>query len=224
MRHVRFGVAKNASIVVTLPVTVSVQSQTGDAYPNLSVYAFDGTVYTGFNGTTDPNGQATFTLPQGDYRFRADYDGVQFWSAQANNCTLPGCASATVTLPGGTGETITTIDYTYDPLYRLTAADYSTGDAYHYVYDSVGNRLTQESMVKGLSSTVNSAYDSANRLTSVGGTSTGSVFYTFDANGNLLNDGTNTYAYDSANRLTSVNGTSSYNYTTRRHTFEPPVG
>ncbi len=97
-----------------------------------------------------------------------------------------------------------TIDYAYDPLYRLTEANYSTGDYYHYTYDSVGNRLTQDSSVDGLPSSVAYQYDEANRLTSVDG-----VAYTFDANGNLLNDGTNTYTYDSANRLTSVLGPSS---------------
>jgi hypothetical protein len=38
-------------------------------------------------------------------------------------------------------ETDVTIDYTYDPLYRLTAADYSSGDYFYYGYDAVGNRL-----------------------------------------------------------------------------------
>ena len=37
-----------------------------------------------------------------------------------------------------------TISYSYDPLYRLTAADYSTGEYFHYTYDAVGKRLTQE--------------------------------------------------------------------------------
>ena len=41
------------------------------------------------------------------------------------------------------GETIT-ITYTYDPLYRSVAADYSDGEYFHYTYDAVGNRLTQE--------------------------------------------------------------------------------
>jgi RHS repeat-associated protein len=153
----------------------------------------------------------------GNYRFRVDYDDVQFWSpstpsgsgqAQENGCTLPGCTSTTVTLPGGTSEVTTTIDYTYDPLYRLTNADYSTGDSYQYAYDSVGNRLTQESFVHGLSSTVTYNYDIANRLADVNG-----VAYTYDDNGNLLNDGVNTYAYDSTNRLTSVLGPSSATYT-----------
>ena len=96
-----------------------------------------------------------------------------------------------------------TIDYVYDPLYRLTSADYSTGDFYHYVYDSVGNRLSESNQLS-----VNSyQYDDANKLTSVNG-----VNYTWDNNGNLLNDEVNSYAYDSANRLISANNTENYSY------------
>lgn len=100
-----------------------------------------------------------------------------------------------------------TIDYVYDPLNRLTEANYSTGDFYHYSYDEVGNRLMQDSNIGGQQSVVIYEYDDANRLTNVGG-----VDYSFDANGNLLSDGQNTYAYDSANRLASVNGTESFTY------------
>ena len=40
-----------------------------------------------------------------------------------------------------TGSGVTRgISYTYDPLYRLTAAAYSTGEHYAYQYDPVGNR------------------------------------------------------------------------------------
>ncbi len=46
-----------------------------------------------------------------------------------------------------------TIQWMTDDLYRITAADYSTGDYYHYTYDAVGNRLTQTSSVLGLPST-----------------------------------------------------------------------
>src|SRR5260221_920473 len=100
-------------------------------------------------------------------------------------------------------DTFVTIDYAYDPLYRLTSADYSTGDFYHYTYDSVGNRLTEETQL----ATKNYVYDEANRLASVDG-----VNYTFDSNGNLLNDGQDTYTYDSTNRLISINNTDSYSY------------
>jgi RHS repeat-associated protein len=103
-----------------------------------------------------------------------------------------------------------TITYDYDPLYRLTAADYSNGDYYHYTYDAVGNRSQQTSMVSGLPSTVDYIYDDANRLTSVNG-----VTYNWDDNGNLHYDGVNTYEYDAANRLISISGPSiaaSYGY------------
>jgi YD repeat-containing protein len=180
----------SASVTVTIPLVVTVQGQTHQPYPNLPVYAFDGDNYTGYNGTTDASGHVTFTLPQGSYHFRADFDNVQFWSNTPNDCTLPGCTAGLVTLPGGTGETTTTIDYTYDPLYRLTAADYSTGDSYRYAYDSVGNRLQQQTSVNSLQSTVNYHYDVANRLAGVD-----NVNYAWDANGNLLSDGTNDYTY-----------------------------
>ncbi len=80
-----------------------------------------------------------------------------------------------------------TIQYTYDALHRLTAADYSDGRFYHYTYDKVGNRLTQQTQFTSSIYT----YDDANRLTGVDG-----VPYTRDntplpvsllgAGGNLL--------------------------------------
>jgi YD repeat-containing protein len=120
---------------------------------------------------------------------------------------LPGCTGAAVTLPGDRAVTDVTIDYTYDPLNRLTAAEYSDGTFYYYSYDPVGNRLTQDT--EFISTAY--AYDRANRLTSVD-----EVPYAWDNNGNLLSDGTNTYAYDSANRLVSVtNATTASSYTYR---------
>ena len=109
------------------------------------------------------------------------------------------------------GETSTTINYSYDPLYRLTGTDYSTGDYYHYACDVVGNRSQQGSTVSSLQSTVNYQYDIANRLSNVD-----NVNYTWDANGNLLNDGTSTYTYDAANRMTGVTqGSNTYTYAYR---------
>ena len=100
------------------------------------------------------------------------------------------------------------IDYSYDALQRLTAADYSNGDYYHYTYDQVGNRLSQSSSIDSVEASVDYTYDDANRLDTVD-----AVSYTFDANGNLLDDGVNTYTYDPANRLSTVNGNISYAYT-----------
>ena len=99
----------------------------------------------------------------------------------------------------------TSIAYTYDPLYRLTAADYNGGTSYfHYSYDAVGNRLTEVTQA----GTTTYVYDNANRLTSVN-----SVPYAWDNNGNLLSDGASTYTYDSASRLkTVVQGGTTYSY------------
>jgi YD repeat-containing protein len=49
------------------------------------------------------------------------------------------------------------IAYTYDPLGRLTAADYADGNFYHYTYDAVGNRLSQSTPL----GVVDSIYDAA---------------------------------------------------------------
>lgn len=88
-----------------------------------------------------------------------------------------------------------TIVYTYDDLYRLTNANYSTGELFAYTYDPAGNRKSQTT----LAGTNVYTYDAANRLTQVDGQS-----YTWDNNGNLLNDGVRAYGYDAANRLTSL--------------------
>jgi RHS repeat-associated protein len=103
-----------------------------------------------------------------------------------------------------------TITYTYDPLYRLTAADYTDGRFFHYVYDPVGNRMSQDSKTDPITNPVTKTYtyDSANRLTGVNGAS-----YTWDNDGNLLSDGTSSYEYDPMNHLTQlVNGNDAYKF------------
>ena len=59
----------------------------------------------------------------------------------------------------------TTITYAYDPLYRLTAADYDDGTYFHYTYDAVGNPVSLRTGANG-------------RLTEV--TPGGSVSYVYD--------------------------------------------
>ena len=92
--------------------------------------------------------------------------------------------------------------------HKQAAADYSTGEFFHHIYDAVGNRLTQDT----LAGTNTYTYDIANRLTEVDG-----VPYTWDAKGNLLDDGTRTHTYNPANRLSSVvMGTDTFNFAYNR--------
>ncbi|MBA3532295.1 MAG: SBBP repeat-containing protein [Ardenticatenales bacterium] len=96
------------------------------------------------------------------------------------------------------------LTYEYDDLYRLTGADYSTGESFAYQYDAVGNRT----VMTDAAGTHLYTFDAASRLSVADG-----ITHTWDATGNLLADGTRTYSYNAANRLTSVNdGTAASSY------------
>jgi hypothetical protein len=72
-----------------VPVIVSVRDTDSAPGIGLPVYAFSGTTYMNYNGTTNASGLVTFTLPLGSYRFRADKSGTKFWSGTANHCMVP---------------------------------------------------------------------------------------------------------------------------------------
>ncbi|MBX3038550.1 MAG: hypothetical protein KF758_16690 [Anaerolineales bacterium] len=124
-----------------------------------------------------------------------------FFSEEENHCEVSGCESAIIDIPGGYEYEETTIDYSYDSLYRLTDANYSNGDWHQYGYDAVGNRLNTTQGVDEVLADFDYVYDDANRLIEME-----EVEYTWDDNGNLLDDGVSEYAYDSANRLIAISG------------------
>ena len=68
---------------VTVPTADAEITVTGAGQPleNVKVYVFtvSGT-YLSINGATDADGKVTFRLPAGNYKFRADYQGSQYWS------------------------------------------------------------------------------------------------------------------------------------------------
>ncbi len=76
------------------PFAVRVVTGAGAGVHNVNVYAFTAAgSYVGVSGRTDNGGQATLDLSDGDYKFRADYSGRQFWSDVVNS---PGSSSASV--------------------------------------------------------------------------------------------------------------------------------
>ncbi len=86
---------------------------------------------------------------------------------------------------------VTTITYTYDPLFRLTEASYSNGRSFSYEHDAVGNRLSETACLPPAPCMETKyTFDDANRLTYVG-----VIPYTWDDNGNLTDDGGHYYAY-----------------------------
>ncbi len=103
------------------------------------------------------------------------------------------------------------IDYTYDDLSRLLAADYFTAwdgvnpvRDYTFAYDVAGNRLTEVVNVDGSPfSSQTHTYDAANRISSAG--------FAYDNAGRMTSDGTNTYSWDRASRLLGMD-TAAYAY------------
>ncbi len=200
---------------ITLPqfgdVTVTVTDRDETPLAGITVSAYQGGENTWNSAETNEAGQAVLHLAEGSYRFQAEYEGQMYWSGIGDHCQVSGCS--TVTMQVGPGaDSRQTINYIYDPLNRLTAAEYEDGRSFHYSYDAAGcealpersegsNRLSETALtIPGQDPLTNTySYDDANRLTAVNG-----VAYTWDANGNLLSDGAATYTYDDANRLASV--------------------
>ncbi len=69
------------------PFTVRVIRASGDPLPDVSVYAFTGEAdrYTGVGGMTNDDGLIIFSLVDGDYKFRADYQNAPYWSEKVNS-------------------------------------------------------------------------------------------------------------------------------------------
>ena len=98
VNHCEVSGCEYVAVTISKPVTVSVLDTDGAVKAGVKVYAFHGSTYTGYNKTTGDTGEAVFTLPLGNYRFRADLNGTQFWSDVTNHCELPGCEYASVTV------------------------------------------------------------------------------------------------------------------------------
>ena len=107
-----------------------------------------------------------------------------------------------------------TVSYTYDELYRLTEENINGGERIlAYTYDSVGNRLTKDDSLAGLTTYT---YDANDRLLSevltLDGVTIHTITYTYDDNGNLLSrtqvtdatSETTTYTWNDDDRLVAV--------------------
>ena len=69
--------------LVSIPMAQAQVNVTGAGLPaeGIAVYAFSQSgTYLGMTSTTNADGQTFFELPEGTYRFRADYQGNQYWS------------------------------------------------------------------------------------------------------------------------------------------------
>lgn len=104
--------AGNASQIMTetytvrsSTITVHVETSKARQLAGLKVYLFkENGTYTNVSATTDASGNAAFnvgSLTSGNYKFRVDYLGYQFWSGVLN---LPGSAQTMVLIAEETAE------------------------------------------------------------------------------------------------------------------------
>lgn len=86
-------------------ITVHVETSKARQLAGLKVYLFkENGTYTNISATTDASGNSVFnvgSLTSGNYKFRVDYLGYQFWSGILN---LPGAAQTTVLIAEETAE------------------------------------------------------------------------------------------------------------------------
>jgi len=132
---------REASVTVSQPLTVTVQNTDGEPQEGINLYAFSGSTYAGYHKVTDANGEAEFTLPEGDYRFRADLNGTQFWSSTENNCTIPGCGSASVTVSKPVTVTVQNGSRGAESGVNVYAFEGTTYAGYHQVSDENGETV-----------------------------------------------------------------------------------
>lgn len=102
---------------------------TGLDLSNVPVYVFSsGGSYLSINGKTDTSGIKDFRLPAGSYKFRADYQGNQYWAT----ATISQDMVNTVALSTGGGQFTLTIDTGSGPLTGVKV----------YVFNSAGSYLS----------------------------------------------------------------------------------
>ncbi len=80
------GDFQSEDIVVTIPEGTAAVHVSGPRpdLPDVPVYVFtEAGSYMGLNAATGASGNVSFRLPAGNYRFRADYQGNQYWTSAA---------------------------------------------------------------------------------------------------------------------------------------------
>ncbi len=92
-------------------VTLTVQKAAGEPLINVPVYVFSSAgSYMGLSQHTDAEGRVSFNLADGDYQFRADYLGYQFWG---NTLSVPTTLSDVLTIAHQ--DVTITIESLYQP-------------------------------------------------------------------------------------------------------------
>jgi hypothetical protein len=97
-----------ATITIPVPVTVTVRDTTGAPKSGLTVYWRNTANDEGGWTLTNASGVAAVLAPQGAHRLVVDTGGgAEYTSGPAGHCVVPGCTSASITVPGPVAVTVT---------------------------------------------------------------------------------------------------------------------
>jgi len=197
-------------------------------------YAYD--VLNRVTSLANPQGQITKYAydPVGNILTQTDSNGTvtthtyskdnQVLTAKTSNSASHVLASASYTYDtAGLKTSITqdngnVINYTYDAVHHLAGEVKNTASntlvySYAYTYDPLGNRLTMNTNLNGVTLTYNYTYNNLNELTqsvpvAANGTQGAVTAYSYNNDGDLVKKvsagQTTTYTYDFDNRLTKI--------------------
>ena len=119
----------------------------GQDVQGVTVYVFNsGGSYLGISGKTNASGTVEFRLPVGTYKFRADYQGGQYWATAAINQDVMN----TVELSTGGGQFTLTIDTGSWPLAGVRTYAFNSSGSYLGMYkDSNASGQASFNMANG---------------------------------------------------------------------------
>ena len=116
---------------VSVPLADAEITVTGSGLPleGVQVYLFtESGSYLGLYETTDSNGQVSFRIPAGTYKFRADYQGSQYWSV--DSILVADQVNPVSISTGGGIFTFTALKEVADPLQGVNCYVFNEADSY----------------------------------------------------------------------------------------------
>jgi hypothetical protein len=116
---------------VNIPMADAEITVTGSGQPleGVKIYAFSSSgSYLNINDTADVNGRATFRVPAGLYKFRADYQGSQYWSS--DETLIADQVNPIEISTGGGTFSLTVLKGVADPLVGANCYVFSEGGSY----------------------------------------------------------------------------------------------
>ncbi len=127
-------------MAVNIPMADAEVTVTGAGFPREGVqvylYSTSGS-YLGLSETTDGEGKVSFSIPEGVYKFRADYQGSQFWSGEE---TLTADQVNPVNISTGGGSfTVTVQTDSAEPIIGVNCYVFNEADTYLGMFGATNN-------------------------------------------------------------------------------------